>query len=63
MTVCVDLDAVEWTTPPVAVGSQAGAGAMAPAEPAEARLPLRPLLALVGSGTFALWTSLTCFVC
>lgn len=28
-----------------------------------AALPVVPLVALAGSGTFALWTSLTCFVC
>ena len=31
--------------------------------PAQAGLPLGGLGGLVGSGTFAFWTSLTCFVC
>lgn len=31
--------------------------------PAQARLPLGRLAGLAGSGAFAFWTSLTCFVC
>lgn len=64
MTLCVDLDAVEASTSPA--GALA-AGAPAGAEPAAAQpaatLPVRPLLGLAGSGVFAVWTSLTCFVC
>ncbi len=64
MTVCVDLDAVETSNHP---SRALAAGAEAVAEPAAgqaaATLPVRPLLGLAGSGVFAVWTSLTCFVC
>ena len=32
-------------------------------DPDDVALPVAPLVALAGSGTFAVWMSLTCFVC
>ena len=64
MTVCVYLDAVEGSAPLAgAVAARAESGAEPAAELPAAKLPVRPLLGLAGSGVFAVWTSLTCFVC
>jgi hypothetical protein len=42
----------------------AGSGvAGVPVAPEAGRLPLGRLAGLAGSGVFAFWTSLTCFVC
>ena len=32
-------------------------------DPDDVAMPVAPLIALAGSGTFAVWMSLTCFVC
>lgn len=50
------------SVPELPSGARAGRPATAPDEPAE-RLPVAGLLGLAGSGTFAVWMSLTCFVC
>lgn len=65
MTICVDLDAdIGRSTVPAGALSERGEARAEPvAEDATATLPLKPLLGLAGSGVFAVWTSLTCFVC
>lgn len=54
----------------LAAGPEVRPASCADAEPADAgstpgqaRLPLGRLAGLAGSGAFAFWTSLTCFVC
>ena len=46
--------------PAVAADTEQAGGGPAPGQ---ARLPLGRLAGLAGSGAFAFWTSLTCFVC
>lgn len=64
MTICVDLDVVEAQVPATGRCPQEAVTAAALTEwPQAGGLPVRSLLGLAGSGVFAFWTSLTCFVC
>ena len=48
--------------PPVEAGPPAAPESVEQ-EPVSQPLPVWHLLAVAGTGTFAVWTSLTCFVC
>lgn len=64
MTLCVDLGTVETPTSPAGARAEGvDGGPETAADLPVATLPVRPLLGLAGSGVFAVWTSLTCFVC
>jgi hypothetical protein len=59
----VDLDEGPALRPAVLAAAADGELTCGGSGPVQERLPLGRLAGLAGSGAFAVWTSLTCFVC